>query len=73
MASVKAQSVPVFMLIAYGVLGYNLLHNFIFEALYFQYDLFAPLARNLTDLAAENASTMYSAMVAPPFECPDEK
>ncbi|KAJ7799196.1 TAP-like protein-domain-containing protein [Mycena olivaceomarginata] len=69
-ASVKAQPLPVFTPISYGVLGYTLLRNFVYNALADPYDLFPFLGQSLADLANGNASTMYSASVLPPFECP---
>ncbi|KAJ7795162.1 Alpha/Beta hydrolase protein [Mycena olivaceomarginata] len=69
-ASVKAQLLPVFTPISYGVLGYTLLRNFVYNALADPYDLFPFLGQSLADLANGNASTMYSASVLPPFECP---
>ncbi|KAJ7503986.1 Alpha/Beta hydrolase protein, partial [Mycena galericulata] len=69
-ASVKAQPLPIFTPISYGVLGYTLLRNFVYNALADPYDLFPFLGQSLADLANGNASTMYSASVLPPFECP---
>ncbi|KAF7350293.1 AB hydrolase-1 domain-containing protein [Mycena venus] len=68
--SVKTQPVPVMTLISYNVFGYTLLKNVIFDAFYTPYQLFAPLAQSLADLAKGNASTIYTMGVeVPHFEC----
>ncbi|KAJ7799191.1 hypothetical protein B0H14DRAFT_3156589 [Mycena olivaceomarginata] len=71
MASLESvQPLQVFTPISYGVLGYTLLRNFVYNALADPYNLFPFLGQSLADLANGNVSTMYSASVLPPFECP---
>ncbi|KAF8181954.1 Alpha/Beta hydrolase protein [Mycena galopus ATCC 62051] len=67
--SIKIQPVPVITPVSYGVVDYTFLKNFIFQALYQPYEFFVPLAQALADLAKGNATTMYAATEAPPFEC----
>lgn len=68
-ASVKTQPFPVITPSLYGVLDLTLLRNFVFSALVDPYSLFLLLAQGLADLAKGNATTAYTAIVAPPFEC----
>ncbi|KAJ6500919.1 TAP-like protein-domain-containing protein [Mycena sanguinolenta] len=68
-AAIKVQPFPVITPLSYGVVDYTYLRNFIFDALYSPYELFAPLAQALADLAVGNATTMYVAQEVPPFEC----
>jgi hypothetical protein len=68
-AAIEIQLVPVITRLSYGVMDYTFLRNFIFRALYSPYDLFAPLAQGLADLAKGKATTMYAATEVPPFKC----
>jgi ABC-type sugar transport system substrate-binding protein len=64
-AAIEIQPIPVITRLSYGVVDYTFLRNFIFRALYSPYDLFAPLAQGLADLAKGNATTMYAATGSP--------
>ncbi|KAJ7700754.1 TAP-like protein-domain-containing protein [Mycena rosella] len=68
-SSIKVQPIPVVTSVSYGIVDFTILHNFVFDAFYTPYALFATLAQSLADLAKGNAKTLYSANEVPPFEC----
>ncbi|KAJ7700765.1 alpha/beta-hydrolase [Mycena rosella] len=68
-SSIKVQPIPVITPISYGVVDYTVLRNFVFDAFYTPYALFATLAQSLSDLAKGDAKTLYSVTELPSFEC----
>ncbi|KAJ6495078.1 TAP-like protein-domain-containing protein [Mycena sanguinolenta] len=68
-AAIEIQPIPVITPVSYGVVDYTFLRNSVFHALYSPYDSFVALAQGLADLAMGNATTLYTAVEVPPFEC----
>lgn len=66
---IRAQPVAAVTPAAHGIVDFDALRNALLAALFAPYDSFPPLAQALADLAAGNASAMYTLNAPPPFAC----
>ncbi|KAJ7164286.1 TAP-like protein-domain-containing protein [Mycena filopes] len=67
--TIRANPFPVLTPLSHGIVDYSFFRNYIFAALYSPYNAFAGFAAGLAQLAAGNATGVYSANQVPEFEC----
>ncbi|KAJ6569126.1 TAP-like protein-domain-containing protein [Mycena capillaripes] len=67
--SIRAQPFPVLTDLSHGIVDYSFFRNYIFAALYSPYNSFVGFAQGLAQLAAGNATGVYTANQVPAFEC----
>ena len=67
--SISVQPVPVKTGNTYGYVDYKMLHNLVFQSIYFPFATYYLLAQGLADLAAGNGTFIFKAMNPSPFEC----